>query len=89
VALETYGTVREARGWALVQVSTAVTVHFLIGAVVVANLPRFYRLCGVAAVTKAGALLLAAGVVGWASAREPWQLFAATVLSGAGWFLLT
>jgi hypothetical protein len=36
-------------------------------------------------VTKAGALLLAVGVFGWATAAVPWQLFAATLLSGAGW----
>jgi len=36
-------------------------------------------------VTKAGAILLAVGVFGWASATAPWQLFGATLLSGAGW----
>ena len=66
-------------------VSTAVTAHFLIGAIVVANLPKLYRRFGVPAVTKAGALALGTGVTGWAVAQEPWQLFAATLLSGAGW----
>src|SRR3954464_8358986 len=60
--------VRELRGWSLALVSTAVTAHFLIGAIVVANLPKLYRRFGVSAVT-----------------QEPWQLIAATVLSGAGW----
>lgn len=78
-------TVREARGWPLALVSAAVTTHFLFGAVVVATLPRLYRRFGVAAVTKAGAVALALGVTGWALAREPWQLFAATLLSGGGW----
>ena len=77
--------VREARGWSLSLVSTAVTVHFLIGAVVVANLPSLYRRYGLPTVTKAGALALALGVFGWAIATAPWQLFAATLLSGAGW----
>jgi hypothetical protein len=36
-------------------------------------------------VTKAGAILLAIGIVGWAVAAAPWQLFCATLLSGAGW----
>ena len=35
--------VRELRGWSLAVVSTAVTAHFLIGAIVVANLPKLYR----------------------------------------------
>lgn len=77
--------VREARGWPLALVSIAVTVHFLFGAAVVANLPRLYRRFGVPAVTKAGALSLAIGVAGWAVAQDPWQLFLATLLSGAGW----
>jgi Major Facilitator Superfamily len=77
--------VRAARGWPLALVSTAVTLHFLVGAVVVANLPAIYRRFGLAMVTKAGALLLAAGVLAWAMAATPWQLLAATVVSGAGW----
>jgi Major Facilitator Superfamily len=77
--------VREARGWSLALVSTAVTVHFLFGALVVANLQRLYQRFGVSAVTKAGSVLLTAGVCGWAIAREPWLLFLATLLSGGGW----
>jgi Major Facilitator Superfamily len=53
--------------------------------VVVANLPALYRRFGIPKVTKAGAILLAAGVFGWAIATAPWQLLAATLLSGAGW----
>jgi hypothetical protein len=36
-------------------------------------------------VTKAAALCVGAGALGWASAAAPWQLFAAAVVSGAGW----
>lgn len=78
-------TVQETRGWSLNVVSIAVTVHFLFGAIVVANLPKLYRHFGVSRVTKAGSTALAVGVAGWALAKEPWQLFAATLVSGAGW----
>ncbi|MBU8874370.1 MFS transporter [Reyranella sp. MMS21-HV4-11] len=78
-------SVREARDWSVVLVSSAVTLHFLVGAVVVANLPTLYRRFGLPSVTKTGAVLLAFGVLGWALAREPWQLLIATFLSGAGW----
>ena len=78
-------SVREARDWSVVLVSSAVTLHFLVGAVVVANLPALYRRFGLPTVTKVGAVLLAFGVLGWALAREPWQLLLATLLSGAGW----
>jgi MFS family permease len=77
--------VHESRGWSLNVVSTAVTVHFLFGAIVIANLPRLYRRFGLARVTKAGSLALAIGVTGWALAQEPWQLFVATLFSGGGW----
>jgi MFS family permease len=77
--------VHQRTGWPLTLISTAVTVHFLVGAVVVANLPALHRRFGIPTVTKAGAILLAAGVFGWAIAEAPWQLFGATVLSGAGW----
>jgi uncharacterized membrane protein len=77
--------IHENRGWPLALISTAVTVHFLVGAVVVANLPALYRRFGIPTVTKAGAICLAVGVFGWAIAAAPWQLFTATLLSGAGW----
>jgi len=62
-----------------------VTAHYLFGAMVVANLPKLYRHFGVSRVTKAGSIALAVGVAGWAVAKEPWQLFAATLVSGVGW----
>jgi MFS family permease len=77
--------VREARGWPVALVSAAVTVHFLAGAIAVANLPALYHRFGIATVTKAAGLSAALGVFGWATAGAPWQLFAATLLSGAGW----
>jgi hypothetical protein len=77
--------VQEERHWSVLLVSTAVTVHFLVGALVVANLPTLYRRFGLPSVTKAGAVLLGLGVLGWAMALEPWQLLVATLLSGAGW----
>lgn len=78
-------SVRETRDWSVVLVSSAVTLHFLIGAVVVANLPGLYRRFGLPSITKAGAAMLAFGVLGWAVAYEPWQILLATFLSGAGW----
>lgn len=73
------------RGWPVALVSGAVTLHFLSGVVVIANLPALHRRFGLPRVTVAGAIVLAIGVLGWACAREPWQLFGAAVLSGSGW----
>jgi len=77
--------VREARGWSLPLISAAVTMHFIVGAIVVANLPALYKRYGLPNITKLGAIILALGVAGWALAASPWQLFAATLFSGAGW----
>src|SRR5215510_266009 len=71
--------VREARGWPLSLISAAITVHFLFGAFVVANLPALHRRFGLPRVTLAGAILLAVGVYGWAVVSAPWQLFAAAL----------
>ena len=68
--------VQDARGWSVSLVSAAVTLHFLVGAVVVASLPRLHRRFGLPAVTTTGAAVLAVGVLGWSLAQEPWQLFA-------------
>ncbi|WP_165982268.1 MFS transporter [Dankookia rubra] len=78
-------TLLTEHGWAVSAVSAAVTTHFLVAAALVSFLPEAHRRFGVAGITRAGVALLAAGALGWASAREPWQAFAAAVLSGAGW----
>ena len=77
--------VRDARGFSLPAISLAVTLHFLMGAIVTANVPALYRRFGLPAVTKLAAAALAIGVCGWALAMTPWQLFVASLVSGAGW----
>ncbi|SSW65104.1 MFS transporter [Achromobacter agilis] len=80
--------VAQRTGWSVALVSGAVTLHFLCGTFVVANLPRLYRRFGIPAVTLGGAVLLALGANGWARAGEPWQLYAAALFSGMGWVAL-
>ena len=72
-------------GWPLPLVSAAVTLHFLLGAGVVACLPRIHRKVGIPAATSGGAIVLAVGTFGWAAAVQPWQLFVAAMFTGAGW----
>jgi Major Facilitator Superfamily len=78
-------TIHDTTGWPLALISAAVTTHFLVGAIAGANLSALHGRYGAAMVTKVGALMLAVGTVGWASASAPWQLFAAAVLTGCGW----
>ena len=72
-------------GWSLTLVSAAVTFHFLLGAAVVAMLPRIHQQCGIPVTTIAGALCLALGLLGWSVAQSPPALFVAAALTGAGW----
>jgi hypothetical protein len=72
-------------GWPLAWVSAAVTVHYLFGALVVAQVPRLHARFGVGATAVAGAVVATLGVLGWASCVERWQLLVAALLSGGGW----
>lgn len=74
--------------WPVWIVSAAVTTHFLVGVVVVANIRRLYARFGVARVTGAGALVLAGGLCAWGAAGSLPALFAAAALTGAGWVAL-
>jgi MFS family permease len=78
-------TVHEARGWSVPLVSAALTTHYLAGAGVVASMHRWHRQFGVGPMTLCGAVATALGIFGWATAQQPWQLFAAALVSGAGW----
>ena len=75
----------EQRGWPIALISSAVTVHFLVGAVSGANMPALHRSAGATPVTRVCAIAMASGLLLWATAREPWQMFAAALLSGIGW----
>ncbi|MBN9495982.1 MAG: MFS transporter [Alphaproteobacteria bacterium] len=75
----------DKHGWPIGLVSAAITFHFALGALAVAQLPRLHKRFGVARVTLAGAVSLAIGVIAWAHAEVPWHVFAAATLTGIGW----
>jgi hypothetical protein len=78
-------TVVQRTDWPLALVSTAVTVHYLFGALVVTRLPAWHRQWGVGPVALMGATITAVGVVGWSVVERPWELFLCALISGAGW----
>jgi len=75
----------EQQGWPIAMIATAVTVHFLVGAFSGANMPALHRRFGAAPIIRICAVAMASGLLLWATAREPWQMFAAALLSGGGW----
>ncbi|MGY6179035.1 MFS transporter [Paraburkholderia strydomiana] len=80
--------VRQSHGWPIALVSAAVTLHFLVGLIIIPNLPTVYRRFGLRTITFVGSVVMAVGIMGWALANAPWQLFAAALLSGIGWSIL-
>lgn len=80
--------VMERTGWSIAAVSAAVTLHFLSGTLIIANLPRLYARFGVPAVTLTGSLVLGLGVNLWAQASALWVLYAGAICSGIGWVTL-
>ncbi|AVU76574.1 MULTISPECIES: MFS transporter [Pseudomonas] len=80
--------VMDRTGWPVAQVSAAVTLHFLSGTLVIANLPRLYARFGVPAVTLLGSVVLGVGVNIWAQASQLWVLYAGAICSGIGWVTL-
>jgi len=79
------GVLHESRGWSLGLISSAITLHYLVGAALVTRLPALHARFGLAPFTQVGGLVLALGTLGWALAAEPWQLFVAAAVSGFGW----
>src|SRR6516162_528585 len=75
----------QQRGWPVSLVSSAITVHFLVSAVLVTGLPAAHHRFGIAPITMLGIVVLAVGMLGWSVALVPWHLFAAATISGAGW----
>jgi MFS family permease len=80
--------VQTATGWPHTIVASSATFHFLVGSLVVAQLPRIYSNYGILRVTIAAAFLSAVGTIGWAQSSQIWQLFASAALTGAGWACL-
>lgn len=75
----------KSRGWAVSAVSGAVTLHFLFSAALVVFLADAHARFGTVAVTRAGVVAFALGVVGFAHAGEPWHLYVSALFTGAGW----
>jgi MFS family permease len=75
----------EQRGWPIGLIATAVTVHFLVGAYSGANMHALHQRFGAQNVTRACSSMMAVGLIAWATSRAPWHMFAASLLTGAGW----
>jgi MFS family permease len=75
----------QTRGWPISVISAAISCHFLVSAGIISRLPALYERIGLVSATRTGALALPLGILAWAVATQPWQLFLAALLSGSGW----
>jgi MFS family permease len=76
---------QKSQGWSIALISSATTVYYLAGAVLIALVPDVIDRFGPRAVIIGGALVLACGTLGLAASTAPWQLFAANLVMAAGW----
>jgi MFS family permease len=63
----------------------AVTYTLLLSTLIITYLPEIHRSWGIALITTVGALLSVGGPLAWSEAWQPWQIFAAAAMTGAGW----
>ena len=75
----------QEHGWSVSVISWAITVHFLVSAILVARLPDAHRRFGVASVTLAGVAVLAIGMFLLVAGRRAMATVRAAILSGCGW----
>lgn len=78
-----------ARGWAIAEVSSAITVFFLVAASIQRLVGAAIDRLGPRPVMLTGALSMAAGVALIGQAGASWQLYPCFVLIGVGWSTLS
>jgi MFS family permease len=94
-ALGTFGAsvyvqaVTAAHGWAIADVAFAVTVFYLVSALVQRPAGRAIDRWGPRPVLMAGAILLSLGVAGIGQVGERWQLYPCFILIGLAWSVLS
>lgn len=81
--------VTAAHGWPIAGVSTAITVYYLVSAVLQRSVGRSFDRFGARPVMTVGALSMGAGTALIGQASAPWQLYPCFVLVGVGWATLS
>ena len=78
---------QRAKGWPTSLMSTATTLYYLSGSLLVIYVADILQRLGPRNMLLGGAILFSAAVAGIAYVSEPWQLFAAYSVMAAGWML--
>lgn len=78
---------QRARGWPTSLMSTATTLYYLSGSLLVVYVSDILQRLGPRRMLLAGATLFSVAAAGIAYVSEPWQLFAAYFVMAVGWML--
>jgi MFS family permease len=78
---------QRAKGWPTSLISTATTLYYLSGSLLVIYVSDILQRLGPRTMLIAGAILFSIAVAGIAYVAEPWQLFAAYFVMAIGWML--
>jgi MFS family permease len=77
------------RGWSITEVSTAITVFFLVSAASQRAVGNGFDRYGARPVLLIGIMCMSAGILTLGQVRAQWQIYPAFVLIGLGWAMLS
>jgi MFS family permease len=76
---------QERHGWRIAEISSAITIYYLLGATLILFAGSLFERLGARRVVAAGAMAMACGVVLLTLIQEPWQVYAAFAVMSLGW----
>jgi len=76
---------RDLHGWSIASISSAITLYYLAGGVVIFFVGGLMERFGQRTVAAVGALIMAAGVSSLGMVAEPWHVYAAFLVMSLGW----
>jgi hypothetical protein len=74
-----------SRGWPASLISSATTLNYLVGAVLLARVHRALDILGPRLLLAGGAVITGAGAIGMSRVAALWQLYLCSVVMAAGW----
>ena len=76
---------QERHGWRIAEISSAITIYYLLGATLILFAGSLFERLGARCVVAAGAMAMACGVVLLTLIQDPWQVYVAFAVMSLGW----
>jgi MFS family permease len=84
-----FADIHATHGWPASLISSATTVYYLVGGLLLAYVHRAMDLLGPRLLLASGAIVLGAGVIGLSHVQAPWQLYVCGLVMALGWAATT